>query len=142
MTELHIAMKEKDWMLIFTPPYRPQFQPIELVWRHGKGYAASQWSAGRSLKETYEDLCAGWYGGTSRQNGAVLPSAITSQQAQSWIKTAEDFMDAGIVKSRVLFGSVDDLQVNVSVDAVDVYEDPVESHDESDAASDEEEQGD
>ena len=92
MTELHIAMDKQCWMLIFTPPYRPQFQPIELVWRHGKGYAASQWTAGRSLKETYYDLCAGWYGGTSR-NGAVFPSAITSQQAQSWIKTAEDFMD-------------------------------------------------
>ena len=42
----------------------------------------------------------------------------------------------------MLDGNLEDLKVNDSVDAVDVYEDPVESDDESDAASDEEEQED
>ena len=113
----------------------------QLVWRHGKGYtAASQWYLSRSLQQTYEDLCAGWYGGTSR-NAAVHPIAITSKHAQSWIKTAEDFMDEWITESKVLDGNLDDLQVNVSVDAVDVYEDHVVSDDDdSDACSDDEQE--
>ena len=51
-------------------------------------------------------------------------------------------MDEWITESLVLDGNLEDPKVNDSVDDVDVYEDPVESDDESDAASDEEEQED
>ena len=106
------------------------------------GYtAASQWYLGRSLQQTYEDLCAGWYGGTSR-NAAVHPIAITSKHAQSWIKTAEDFMDEWITKSLVLDENLEDFQVNGSVDAVDVYEDHVVSDDDDSDACFEDEQED
>ncbi|CAN0476883.1 unnamed protein product, partial [Ectocarpus sp. 8 AP-2014] len=33
-------MKKKGWALIWTPPYMPSFQPIELFWQHGKQYVS------------------------------------------------------------------------------------------------------
>ncbi|CAM9886349.1 unnamed protein product, partial [Hapterophycus canaliculatus] len=33
-------MREKGWELIWTPPYMPSFQPIELFWQHGKHYVS------------------------------------------------------------------------------------------------------
>jgi hypothetical protein len=47
-----------------------------------------------------------------------------------------------ITESKVLDGNLDDLQVNVSVDAVDVYEDNVVSDDDDSDACSEDEQGD
>ncbi|CAM9519091.1 unnamed protein product, partial [Sphacelaria rigidula] len=33
-------MREKGWGLIWTPPYMPSFQPVELFWQHGKAYVS------------------------------------------------------------------------------------------------------
>ncbi|CAM9882425.1 unnamed protein product, partial [Ectocarpus sp. 4 AP-2014] len=33
-------MREEGWGLIWTPPYMPTFQPIELFWQHGKHYVS------------------------------------------------------------------------------------------------------
>ena len=57
--------KEKGWKIIWTPPYCPKFQPIELVWGMGKQRAAALHSKGRNLKTTREHLRRGWYGGES-----------------------------------------------------------------------------
>ena len=51
-------------------------------------------------------------------------------------------MDEWITESKVLDGNLDDLQVNISVDDVDVYEDHVVSDDDDSDACFEDEQGD
>ncbi|CAN0433341.1 unnamed protein product, partial [Ascophyllum nodosum] len=33
-------MQGKGWQLVWTPPYMPTFQPIELFWQHGKAYVS------------------------------------------------------------------------------------------------------
>ncbi|CAM9849405.1 unnamed protein product, partial [Sphacelaria rigidula] len=33
-------MDEREWKLIWTPPYMPTFQPIGLFWLHGKQYVS------------------------------------------------------------------------------------------------------
>ncbi|CAM9200527.1 unnamed protein product, partial [Laminaria digitata] len=33
-------MRGSGWELIWTPPYMPKFQPIELFWQHGKQYVS------------------------------------------------------------------------------------------------------
>ena len=48
--------------IIWTPPYYPKFQPIELVWGVGKQRAGTLYFKGRDLKTTWEHLRRGWYG--------------------------------------------------------------------------------
>lgn len=55
-TRLMKKFDEKGYKLIFTPPYCPQYQPIELLWGHGKNYVASEYCNGRTLKETRAQL--------------------------------------------------------------------------------------
>lgn len=61
-------MDEREWKLIWTPPYMPTFQPIGLFWQHGKQYVSFYYNTGRkrvrvwgrALKERYGD--AKWRG--------------------------------------------------------------------------------
>ena len=55
--------REKGWEIIWTPPYCPKFQPIELVWGVGKQRAGTLYFKGRDLKTTREHLRRGFYGG-------------------------------------------------------------------------------
>jgi hypothetical protein len=57
------VFREKGWKIIWTPPYCPKFQPIELVWGVGKQRAGTLYFRGRDLKTTREHLRRGWYGG-------------------------------------------------------------------------------
>ena len=34
------AFREREWLIVWTPPYCPKFQPIELVWGAGKERAS------------------------------------------------------------------------------------------------------
>ena len=54
---------EKGWKIIWTPPYCPKFQPIELVWGVGKQRAGTLYFKGRDLKTNQEHPRQGWYGG-------------------------------------------------------------------------------
>ena len=46
MTEELIKMADKEgWRCIFTPPYSPKLQPIELFWAHAKNYVGANYPA-------------------------------------------------------------------------------------------------
>ena len=62
-SDVQLLFEKEGWELIFTPPYCPQFQPIELFWQHGKGFVAREYKPRRSMVETLVDLRTGWYGG-------------------------------------------------------------------------------
>jgi hypothetical protein len=47
---------------IWTPPYCPWLQPIELFWGCGKNHAADCYKSGRTLRQAVAQLRAGWYG--------------------------------------------------------------------------------
>ena len=55
-------MADKGYHILWTPPYCPQLQPIELFWAAGKNFAASCHYGGRTMKETVQHLRYGWYG--------------------------------------------------------------------------------
>ena len=57
---------EKGWKIIWTPPYAPKFQPIELVWGVGKQRAGCMYFKGRDLATTRAHLRIEWYGGSGR----------------------------------------------------------------------------
>ena len=51
------------WFIIWTPPYCPKFQLIELVWGVAKQRAARLWYKGRTLAMALKHLRFGFYGG-------------------------------------------------------------------------------
>ena len=53
---------QHDHSLIYTPPYTPQVQPIELVWAYVKSYVASQYKRNRTVTELIADTRRGFYG--------------------------------------------------------------------------------
>ena len=55
-------LEREGFGIIWTPPYLPDVQPIELFWAGGKNYAADQFVNKRSMKSTVADLRDGWYG--------------------------------------------------------------------------------
>ena len=56
--------REKDWRIIWTPPYAPRFQPIELIWGVAKQRITWSYSGKRTLRQTHDQLRVGFYGGT------------------------------------------------------------------------------
>ena len=62
-SKVELLFREKDWKIIWTPPYCPKFQPIELVWGAGKQRVAWGYFGSRNLEETRNQLRIGFYGG-------------------------------------------------------------------------------
>lgn len=62
LTNLERAAREFDFELLFTPPYNPKFQPIELFWRDSKNFAAYEWRCNRSALQAAKDLIDFWHG--------------------------------------------------------------------------------
>ena len=55
--------REKDWEIIWTPPYKPKFQPSELVWGVAKQRAGTLDKPKSDLKATKRHLRRGFYEG-------------------------------------------------------------------------------
>ena len=56
------VLKSEGYDVLWTPPYTPDLQPIEVFWAIGKNRVAANYFAGRSMKETVRQLRDGWYG--------------------------------------------------------------------------------
>ena len=65
-------LQERRHDILWTPPYCPDLQPIELFWAAGKNHAALHFSQGRTMKDTVKHLREGWYGTRD-----VLPTEIS-----------------------------------------------------------------
>jgi hypothetical protein len=48
--------------ILWTPPYSPDLQPIELFWAAGKNHAAEMNYSGITMNEVVDNLHHGWYG--------------------------------------------------------------------------------
>lgn len=58
------SFQARGWKVLFTPPYCPDLQPIELFWAAGKNWARFQNLAHlRSVSQCIDHLREGWYGG-------------------------------------------------------------------------------
>jgi hypothetical protein len=75
-TRLMNLFQEKQWILIFTPPYSPQYQPIELVWAHCKGYVAMNYHNQRTMESTAEQFRAALYGNHDASHKQLDTSAL------------------------------------------------------------------
>mmetsp|Transcript_21520 Transcript_21520/g.44287 ORF Transcript_21520/g.44287 Transcript_21520/m.44287 type:complete len:705 (+) Transcript_21520:260-2374(+) len=69
--KVEMAIEEAGGQVLWTPPYCPDVQPIELYWAAGKGNVSRNYYHGRKVKATIEDLRDGWYGNKYKDaNGA------------------------------------------------------------------------
>lgn len=57
-------LQDKGHSILWTPPYSPDLQPIELFWAAGKNHARNFVSAKTTMKETVHNVREGWYGNT------------------------------------------------------------------------------
>ena len=55
------ALNDKRHIILWTPPYNPELQPIELFWV-SKNHAALNASCDITMKDTVRHLREGWYG--------------------------------------------------------------------------------
>jgi transposase len=62
--EFEQVMKANGHVVLWTPPYSPDLQPIEMFWAQGKNFARESNSYGIKMKETIRNLRWGWYGNT------------------------------------------------------------------------------
>ena len=46
------ALKQEGYDVLWTPPYTPDLQPIEIYWAIGKNRVAANYSTGRTMKES------------------------------------------------------------------------------------------
>ncbi|CAF1280510.1 unnamed protein product [Rotaria sordida] len=109
---------------ILTPPYNPQFQPIELVWSYVKRYVAKQFTSSRTVQQLIEQTKKGFYG-----DGGD-PEGISTEMVRNMISHAHKYCDISINNDPELEGSIINLK-NVK-DYEEIYEKEQDEDDDDD----------
>ena len=55
-------MNEEGYKILWTPPYCPKLQPIEMFWAAGKNHVANLYNTDTTMKHVIRRLQDGWYG--------------------------------------------------------------------------------
>lgn len=121
MEKVEVFMHERGWQLIWTPPYMPSFQPIELFWQHGKHYVSFNYHTKRNMVEVWQQVRKGWYG--EGQDGGWKPA-----NCGKLVEHAIKEMDKWVANDAVLSGDMSSLEVPQSYhDSAPGYKNVVES---------------
>lgn len=89
--------------MLFTPPYCPDFQPIELFWGDAKNYVASTWKGRtRTMQDAVNWLRRGWYGGEAVDDQERRPPVNCRALVDHSIKKVNE----AICRDEILSGSV------------------------------------
>ena len=84
--------------VLWTPPYCPDLQPIELFWAAGKNNVALNYYHGRSCKETVKDLRDGWYGNLYRNAGGVMEPRTPEGEDPDIVELLDECNCGGLVR--------------------------------------------
>jgi hypothetical protein len=60
--KVETMLKEEGHVVLWTPPYCPELQPIEMFWGAGKNHAALKNFTGRKMRDDVNHLREGWNG--------------------------------------------------------------------------------
>ena len=109
-SELEKWASDHGHILVFTPPYCPDLQPIELVWAIVKGRVARDWYPERTLRETFQQLCNGFYGGPTRikTRWKKIGARLCQRLIRRSVRMAQKRLDA----DPLLSGTIMDLDVS------------------------------
>jgi transposase len=65
------CLNDRGHEVVWTPPYTPDLQPIELFWAAGKNHVALNSKFGITIKEVIGLLREGWYGKSDEENNKL-----------------------------------------------------------------------
>jgi transposase len=126
-TEIARLMEEAGHELLYTPPFQPEAQPIELLWGTVKAVVARQHVRGRTIHQTQAQLRAALAGVTSEQIAGYWEHVHSKMDG--WVQADEELAQFGTFKKLV---NSPGLVTNFGLDI-----NPVEDeHDESDSDND------
>ena len=103
--------------MLFTPPYCPDLQPIELWWAAGKNYA--RWchpGHTRDLKTVVRDLRYGWYGDGDEMEPANFAGMVATAIKKANERVAADEFLSGTVDGGLT--ASDECELVLGVDAI------------------------
>jgi len=106
--ELQKLFDTLGWELIWTPPYTPTVQPIELCWAYCKGIVAQLFFTGRNIQQTREALFDAFYGNNAGKEG------YTPDLARRHINHCHDWCNSYIADDEVLSGTIDNLSASAA----------------------------
>lgn len=107
-SKLQSLFQAKGHSLIFTPPYTPSVQPIELVWAYVKNYVAKKFRPGRTLEIALDHIHNGFYGDPDDPE----VDGITKQRCQDLIRKCIRACNEFVARDDALSGTIHDLHVN------------------------------
>ena len=104
--ELQKCFDYMGWQLIWTPPYMPTLQPIELLWAFSKGRVAAKFETDRSVEETRMQYFDALYGDGKGDRG------YTAKLCRDHIRHCHDWCNKYISDDPKLSGTIYDLETN------------------------------
>lgn len=136
-TRLQEIFSKHGYQLIFTPPYTPQVQPIELVWAHVKNYVARQTDAQTNVEQLQRLVRQGFYG-----DAATAHEEVGSALCQRLLTCCHRWMNKFIDDDEDLDGDLANLLVDGEpvADAYDDQEEETQEQSDTDASDDDDEE--
>jgi len=101
------AFRERGWLIVWTPPYCPKSQPIELVWGAGKQRASGMAFPNRDLATTRLHLRISPFGGKDSQGAAWGPVNLTGcwtraeLEMNKWIAVDKGHVGGSLANSKL-----------------------------------------
>ena len=124
-TVVEQLMDDAGYALIYTPPFCPEVQPIELLWAEIKRYVADRSTLNRSMTETREQTKQGF-----EQISKMFCNSIV-RHCHDWVdafiasEAAEDLQQcgslAGVIKHLALLKIANETATTSSSDAVPMH---------------------
>jgi len=116
---LVVDFAAKGWHVLFTPPYCPDLQPIELFWAAGKNHARAMHPGHtRDLEAVASDLRVGWYGDGK-------PGGKAAVNCAGLVRTSIDKANERIAADELISGTIDggleisdECELEVGVDSI------------------------
>jgi len=117
------AMDSIGGRILYTPPYEPRCQPIEELWGVVKGCVAGQYSLGRTVEETRQQMLSAFYkhkygGGVNNAQKLDKDDAgVTPKMVNGMIDRCKSWMNKWIVDNPAwLVGNLDSLIKRIDIE--------------------------
>ena len=111
---LVVDVKREGGEVLFTPPYCPDLQPIELFWAAGKNWAReNNTDHSRTLEKTVAHLRAGWH--TRNGKGAKCDRLVAKSIEKANERVAYDEFLSGTVEGGLVVSGEVDLEIGVDL---------------------------
>jgi hypothetical protein len=88
VTEVCRVMEEHGHQLLYTPPFQPEVQPIELLWGKAKREVARQYVRGRNIHETKKQMQVALRSITSDDCARFFRQ--TDEHLEKWLQADEE----------------------------------------------------